>query len=79
MKYTDMQMNLYIKVKHLDERNVLKSLTLDQVKPYLSIKTIVNSDENNKYAVKDCQDIDPTICLDDSNPKLALTGKGSQI
>jgi len=44
-------MTIFLKVLHIDEKSVVKALSLDEIKPYLNIKAIVNSNQNEKYNV----------------------------
>jgi hypothetical protein len=40
----DLNMTVFLKVVHIDQNDVIKALSLKEIQPYLSIKTIVNGD-----------------------------------
>jgi len=44
-------MTVFLKVFHIDEKDVVKALDLEDIKPYLNIKTIVNGNQKEKYDV----------------------------
>ena len=44
IKLDDLNMTVFLKVLHIDQNDVIKALSLKEIQPYLSIKTIVNGD-----------------------------------
>ena len=49
-----MNMTVFLKVFHIDEKNVVKALNLEEIAPYLNIKTIVNDNQKEKLDVVEC-------------------------
>ena len=79
IKYSDLNLTVFLKVVHIDQNAQIKALSMEEIKPNLNIKAVVNSDQSQKYDVIECPkdfifNRDPILCLDNKNPKLKLDG-----